>query len=62
MENHQIRTEISQIILKLPENQLKPILEYLRQVEKTTVENLETATLVKKIFKEDAELLKKLAQ
>ncbi|MFK7947576.1 MAG: hypothetical protein AB8G11_08305 [Saprospiraceae bacterium] len=61
MEN-QIRTEISQIILKLPENQLKPILEYLRQVEKTTVENLETATLVKKIFKEDTELLKKLAQ
>ena len=58
----QIRTEINQIILKLPANQLKPILEYLRQVEKTTVEQFETASLVKKIFKEDEELLKKLAQ
>ncbi len=58
----QIRTQINQIILKLPENQLKPILEYLRQVEKTTVEQLETANLIKKIFEEDAELLKKLAQ
>jgi hypothetical protein len=60
--NSQIRTEINQIILKLPESQLKPILEYLRQVEKTTVEQLETASIVNKIFKEDAELLKKLAQ
>lgn len=58
----QIRTQINQIILKLSENQLKPILEYLRQVEKTTVEQLETANLVKKIFEKDAELLKKLAQ
>ncbi len=56
----QIRTEINQIIAKLPENQLKPVLEYLRQLEKTTDEQLETATLVKKIFEEDAELLKKL--
>ncbi len=58
----QIRTQINQIILKLPENQLKPILEYLRQLEKATVEQLETANLVKKIFEEDAELLKKLAE
>ena len=58
----QIRTQINQIILKLPENQLKPILDYLRQVEKTTVDHLETANLVNKIFEEDAELLKKLAQ
>jgi hypothetical protein len=60
--NSQIRTEINQTILKLPESQLKPILEYLRQVEKTTVEQLETASIVNKIFKEDAELLKKLAK
>ena len=58
----QIRTQINQIIMKLHENQLKPILEYLRQVEMTTVEQLETVNLLKKIFEEDAELLKKLAQ
>ena len=61
MEN-QLRTEINQIILKLPENRLKPVLAYLRQVENATEEQANTANLVKKIFEEDAELLKKLAQ
>jgi uncharacterized membrane-anchored protein YhcB (DUF1043 family) len=58
----QIRSEINQIILKIPDTQLKPILEFLRQIEKTSMEQLETAELLKKIFNEDAELLKKLAQ
>ncbi len=60
--NNQIITEINRIILNLPEGQLKPILEYLRQVENTTTEQLETVSLVKKIFEEDTELLRKLAQ
>ena len=60
--NTQLRTEINQIILKLPESSLKPILEYLKQVEKTTNEQMETADMVKKIFEEDTDLLKKLAQ
>ena len=60
--NSQIRTEINQIILKLPENQLKSILEYLRQVEQATEQQVATAGMVKKIFEEDSELLKKLAQ
>ncbi|MBK8700544.1 MAG: hypothetical protein IPN29_13830 [Saprospiraceae bacterium] len=58
----QMRSEINQIILKLPENQLKPVLEYLRQVEKLTDEQIETANLIKKIIEEDAELLNKLAK
>ena len=58
----QIRAEINQLILKLPESSLKPVLEYLKQVEKANNTDLETATLLKKIFEEDAELLKKLAQ
>ena len=57
----QIRSEINQIILKLPEKQLQPLLEYLRQVEKITVEQIDTANLLNKIIEEDAELLKKLA-
>ncbi|NEN25036.1 hypothetical protein G3O08_16165 [Cryomorpha ignava] len=60
--DNQIRTEISQLIQKLPENQLESILEYLRQVEKTSAEQVETANFVKKIFEEDAELLKRLAR
>ena len=59
---NEIRTEINQIILKLSEHQLKPILNYLRQVEEVSTEQLETANLVKKIFEEDAELLRKLAK
>jgi len=62
MVESEIRTEINQIISKLPENQLQPILNYLRQVEDTSTDQLETANLVKKIFEEDAELLRKLAQ
>lgn len=60
--DNQIRVEINKIIQKLPENQLKPILEYLRQVEAATSEQAETTKLVNQIFEEDAELLKKLAQ
>ena len=58
----QLRTEINQIISKLPEDSLKTILEYLKQVEKTTSNQEETVNLIKKIFEEDGELLKKLAQ
>ena len=58
----QLQTEINQILQKLPEEHLKPILHYLQQVEKTTGDQVKTASLVKQIFEEDAELLKKLAQ
>ncbi len=58
-----IRTEINQILLKLPDDNLKSVLEYLKKVEKTMPnKDLETTSLLKKIFEEDAELLKKLAQ
>ncbi len=60
--NSQTRSEIHQIILKLPENRLKPILEYLKEVEKATKSQIEKATLIKKIFEEETELLKRLAQ
>ncbi len=61
MQN-QLITEINQIIVKLSESQLKPLLEYLKQVEKSTEEQTETANLIHKIFEEDSELLKRLAQ
>ncbi len=58
----QLLEEINQIILKLPEDKLQPVLEYLKEVEKTTDENPKTAKLVNKIFEEDASLLNRLAQ
>ena len=60
--DHTVRSQINQIIQALPESHLKPVLEYLRQVEKTNIEQLETANMVKKIFEEDKGLLKRLAQ
>lgn len=58
----QLRIEINQLILKLPEHKLQPILEYIKQVEKTTDDQIKKAAFIRQIFDEDAELLKKLAQ
>ena len=60
--NSNIRTEIQGLIDKLPEDSLQPILDYLRQVEKTGRGERETTQLVKKIFDEDVGLLKRLAE
>ncbi len=57
-----IRIEIQEIIEKLPEDCLQPILDYLKEIERVGVEKQETAKLVKKIFEEDARLLKRLAE
>ena len=61
MENT-IRSQISKILLSLPESKLKPVLEYLKLVEKTSEKQIESAEFVKQIFEEDAELLKRLAE
>ena len=61
MEN-QIRGEINQIILNLPEGKLSAVLAYLKEVEKASKDDLETAIFLNKIFEEDDDLLKKLAQ
>jgi len=58
----QLRTEINQIILGLPESKLKSILSYLKRIEQTLEEQNETTKYLDKIFEEDSELLKKLAQ
>lgn len=61
MEN-QIRGEINQIIMNLPEGKLESVLSYLKEVEKATKDQVETAIFLNKIFEEDDDLLKKLAQ
>lgn len=60
--NNQIREEINQILMTLPDQKLPSILDYLKQVKKADADKVETANMLKKIFEEDAELLKKLAQ
>jgi len=58
----ELRTEINDIILSLPENKLETILEYLKQVKQSDEKQLEMAEYLSKILNEDAELLKRLAQ
>ena len=60
--NSALITEINQIISKLPENTLESVLKYLKQMEKKANHSEELNGMITKIFEEDAELLKKLAQ
>ena len=61
MEN-QILEEINNIIIKLPETKLQPILDYLKKLEKLAADEANTEKLIKKIFEEDENLLKRLAE
>lgn len=56
------KNEIVEIVNKLPEEVLEELLQYLRQVEKTTAGKMKLSLNFNKILKEDRELLEKLAK
>ncbi|GAB2618414.1 hypothetical protein [Belliella aquatica] len=58
----EIKNEIVEIVNKLPEEVLEELLQYLRQVEKTTAGKMKLSLNFNKILKEDRELLEKLAK
>jgi restriction endonuclease Mrr len=58
----EIKQEIVQIVDKLPNEVLSELLQYLRQVEKTTVEKMRLSLNFNTILTEDRELLEKLAK
>jgi len=62
MTTKDLRKEINRVIQEVPENFLEDILSYLRQIEKKSHEDIEVLTNLKRIFKEDQELLEKLAK
>ena len=62
MNTHEIKKEINRVIQEVPENFLEDILSYLKQITKRSKEDIETLTNLKRIFKEDQELLEKLAK
>ena len=62
MTTKDIRKEINRVIQEVPENFLEDILSYLKQIEKKSKNDLEVLTDLKRIFKEDQELLEKLAK
>lgn len=58
----ELKQEIAQIVDKLPNEVLGELLQYLRQVEKTTVEKMRLSLNLNTILTEDRDLLEKLAK
>ena len=62
MTTKDLRIEINRVIQEVPENFLEDILSYLRNIEKRSKQDIEALSDLKRIFKEDQELLEKLAK
>ncbi len=58
----ELKNEIVQIVNKLPDEVLSELLQYLRQVEKTTSQKMRLSLNLNTILTEDRELLEKLAK
>jgi hypothetical protein len=62
MTTKDIIKEINRVIQEVPENFLEDILSYLKQIEKKSKNDVEAFSDLKRILKEDQELLEKLAK
>jgi hypothetical protein len=62
MTTQDLRKEINRVIQDVPDNFLEDVLSYLRQFENRSKKDVEALTDLKRIFREDQELLEKLAQ
>ena len=62
MTTKDLRKEIRKAIQEVPDSFLEDILNYLRQIEKKSPNELEKLHFIRKIMKEDQELLEKLAK
>ncbi|MEI7981251.1 MAG: hypothetical protein WCI71_06330 [Bacteroidota bacterium] len=62
MTTKDLRKEINRVIQEVPENFLEDILSYLRNIEKKSKKDIEALSDLKRIIKEDQELLEKLAK
>lgn len=62
MTRQQLKSEIQKVLDKVPETVLEDILRYLKEIDSKPVNQVEMSALLRKIIKEDKELLEKLAQ
>ena len=62
MTTEEIKEEINRVIQEVPEDFLEDILSYLKNIEKKSKDDLGAFINLKKILKEDGELLEKLAK
>ena len=58
----EIKEEIKQIVDALPEDVLGELLQYLRQIEKESANQIHLSSNLNTILAEDDELLERLAQ
>lgn len=62
MTTRQIKSEIQKALDNIPENALQVILEYLKELEGKTADQIKLAKNLRHILNEDKELLEKLAK
>jgi len=62
MTTKDLRKEINRVIRKVPDDFLDDILAFLKEVENKSKNNFDSLRHLKKIFKQDQELLEKLAK
>jgi len=62
MTTKDLRKEINRVIQEVPDDFLTDILSYLKEVENKSKKDFESLRHLKQIFKEDRELLEKLAR
>jgi mRNA-degrading endonuclease RelE of RelBE toxin-antitoxin system len=62
MTSIEIKTEIQKVLDQVPESVLQDILDFLKELQTKTVDDIKLAKNLRKIISEDRELLEKLAQ
>ena len=62
MTTKDLRMEINRVMENVPDDFLSEILNYLKEVENKTKQDLSSVQRIKRILKEDKDLLEKLAQ
>ena len=62
MTTQEIKSEIQSLLDKIPESVLEDILNYLKEVETKSEDQITTSRNISKILHEEKELLEKLAQ
>ena len=62
MSTQELKKEIQKVIDEVPETVLNDILEYLKQVQTLSKDKVDRIENLKKILREDKELLQRLAE
>lgn len=62
MERKQLESTLREIIVAMPEDVLPVVIRYLRDLEGKSAGQVQRSQFIGKILREDADLLKRLAQ